>query len=284
MLCLQNRVSGLLKTKVIGTTALNGGCVGDVHRLRLADGSDVVAKTSQGDDHSLCIEGWMLSYLKNHSSLPVPDVLHSDDHLLIMNYLDNSGYISTAAEHDAADHLAALHCVTTPTFGLQRNTAIGGLPQPNQASCNWLEFFRDQRLMHMGHHAHRVGRLPLEILAQLESFCNHLDRWIEEPAQPSLIHGDIWKGNVICKGNKISGFIDPAIYYADSEIEIAFTTLFDTFSDSFFSRYKEHRPTRPGFFSTRKDIYNLYPLLVHAHLFGGGYVDRIRETLSRFGF
>ena len=75
----------------------------------------------------------------------------------------------------------------------------------------------------------------------------------------------------------------PAIYFADAEIELAFATLFNTFGDSFFARYSERRPLRPGFFEERRDLYNLYPLLVHVRLFGGGYVGAVERILDRFG-
>ena len=91
----------------------------------------------------------------------------------------------------------------------------------------------------------------------------------------------MWGGNVLTREGRIAGFIDPAIYYADPEIELAFATLFGTFGDTFFARYREHRPLAPGFFDVRRDLYNLYPLLVHVRLFGGGYVGGVVRTVRR---
>ena len=168
-------------------------------------------------------------------------------------------------------------------FGLERDTLIGGLPQPNPRTESWLVFFRDRRLQYMAREAHRAGRLPAAVLGRVESLAGRLDEWIDEPPHPALIHGDMWTGNVLCHGGRISGFVDPAIYYADPEIELAFSTLFGTFGDSFFGRYNELSPLRPGFFGERKDLYNLYPLLVHVRLFGGSYVGGVERILSRFG-
>ena len=94
----------------------------------------------------------------------------------------------------------------------------------------------------------------------------------------------MWGGNVLVREGRIAGFVDPAIYYADAEIELAFSTLFSTFGEPFFARYGEIRPMRPGFFEQRRDIYNLYPLLVHTRLFGGHYAGAVKRTLKRFGY
>ncbi|MDP7468821.1 MAG: fructosamine kinase family protein, partial [Alphaproteobacteria bacterium] len=177
-----------------------------------------------------------------------------------------------------------LHGVTAPRFGLERDTLIGGLAQPNQQADSWRDFFRQQRLLYMGGEAWRAGRLPGGIFKQLEKFAGKLEDWITEPEHPSLIHGDMWGGNVLSGQGRIAGFVDPAIYYADPEIELAFSTMFSTFGEAFFRRYGELRPLAPGFFEERRDIYNLYPLLVHVRLFGGGYVDGVNRTLARFGF
>ena len=128
------------------------------------------------------------------------------------------------------------------------------------------------------------GRLPGAVLSRLHALAGRLDKWLAEPERPSLIHGDMWGGNVLCRDGRISGFVDPAIYYADPEIELAFSTMFGTFGDAFFGPYRELRPMASGFFEERRHLYNLYPLLVHVRLFGGAYAGQVERTLGRFGF
>ena len=185
------------------------------------------------------------------------------------------------AECHAAERLAALHGLSAPAFGFYWNTLIGPLPQPNPWTEDWRAFFRDQRLLYMGRLAREAGRLPAGTFAALERLCGRLERYIDSGTRPSLIHGDVWGGNVLARSGRIAAFVDPAIYFADPEIELAFSTLFGTFGAAFFDRYREIRPLAPGFFEVRRDLYNLYPLLVHTRLFGGGYAASVASILKR---
>ena len=279
---LEEIITRVTGSSPVRSQPMGGGCVGDVRRVTLEDGRAVVAKT--GDKGSgLDLEGFMLRYLRDTGGLPVPDVLFADDGVLLMSCLETSGGIGPGAQAEAADLLAALHGVEAETFGFERATVIGGLHQPNPPTESWVEFFRDHRLLYMARQALDAGRLPVALMGRLEKLAGRLGDWLGETAPPSLIHGDMWTGNVLCNRDRISGFVDPALYYADAEIELAFSTLFGTFGDAFFGRYGEHRPIRPGFFEERLDLYNLYPLLVHVRLFGGSYVGSVERTLRKFG-
>ena len=260
---------------------LTGGCIGDVWRVDLADGRRLVAKTA-GADGTLDIEGYMLGYLARTRTVPIPGVIHAEPGLLVMEYVETSGRLDAAAQEHAADLLAALHGITADAYGHERDTLIGALRQPNPWTESWTDFFRDRRLLYMGRLALDNGSLPRGTYAKLEKFCGtKLDAYIDQPARPSLIHGDMWGGNVLVRQGRIAGFIDPAIYHADAEIELAFATLFNTYGNPFFRRYQEHRPIRPGFHEVRRDIYNLYPLLTHTWYFGGQYPAQVDGILRR---
>ena len=116
----------------------------------------------------------------------------------------------------------------------------------------------------------------------MERLSEKVDELVEDPNPPALIHGDVWSANVLAREDRITAFLDPALYYADPEIELAFISLFDSFGNTFLERYAEIRGIDRAFFETRRDLYNLYPLLVH-YYFGGGYLNSVRNTLDRFG-
>ncbi len=191
------------------------------------------------------------------------------------------GHLDTSAQEHLADLVAGLHSVTAPAYGLDRPTLIGPLDQPNTPGDDWPSFFRDQRLLAMARAAFDEGALDTSLLNRIEALAGRLEAYIDDPAPPSLLHGDLWDGNILCVGGRVTGLIDPAISYGDPEIELAFMTLFGTVSDRFFDRYGEHHPMRPGFFERRRDLYNLYPLLVHVRLFGGSYVGQVRAIVER---
>jgi fructosamine-3-kinase len=279
---LDDAVAGIVGEAPRSASALGGGCISDVYRLDFADRPPLVAKVGEAGS-GLDVEGQMLETLAERSALPVPRVIHADETLLLMDWVEGGDPMTAKSQEHAAELLAALHGITADRFGFQCDTRIGGLVQPNPWADRWLDFFRDHRLIDRGRRALDAGRLPTALMTRLEIFSGRLGEWIDEPAAPALLHGDVWGGNILCRSGRVAAFIDPAIYYGDPEIELAFGTMFGTFGAPFFRRYEALRPLAPGFHETRRDIYNLYPLLVHVHLFGGGYVASVDATLRRFG-
>lgn len=281
---LEDRIAGAMGEPAASLAPMSTGTAGDrLFRARLGDGRDAVIKASMGGDH-LGLEGRMLRLLAARSALPVPEVLASEPDLLIMSHIEAGGGLNPDGEIDAADAIAALHAITEGQYGLDFDTVIGGLPQANGPMNDWPAFFAERRLIAMARQGLDAGRLETSMMARIESLSENLGRWIGEPGPPSLLHGDLWGGNVLARSGRLAGFIDPAVYLGDAEIELAFTTLFHTFSDAFYDRYAEHRPIRPGFFEERCALYNLYPLLVHVRLFGGSYLAQVDRTLTRFSF
>ena len=192
-----------------------------------ADGRRVVAKHGTG----LTLEGAMLRHLAANSRLPIPELFHADDTLLVMSWIEGDGGLTASAQEHAAELIAALHDIGADHYGFAFDTLIGPLHQSNSKSSDWIAFFRDHRLMHMAKLALEEDRIDCGLMAGIERLGELLPDLIGEPAPPSLIHGDLWGGNVLPYRGRIAGFIDPAIYHADPEIELAFSTLFGTYEE-----------------------------------------------------
>lgn len=276
-------VEASLGERLLSARPMGGGCIGEVYRAELSDGSVVVAKVDREGESHLEREAFMLRYLRENSELPVPEVYHGSETLLLMQFVEGSSRFPDGAERHAAGLLAELHGIEVDSYGFERDTLIGNLNQPNPHSENWVDFFREQRLLYLARVAHDAGRLPPGDLKRVERLAERLEDLIGEPKPPALIHGDVWSGNVLAKGDGITAFLDPAIYHADPEIELAFINMFNSFGEPFFERYEEIRGIREGFFETRRDLYTLYPLLVHTYFFGGSYLGSVQNILSRFG-
>ena len=276
-------VEDVFGERLRSTRPLGGGCIGEVYRLDLEDGTPLVAKVDRSGEAHLEREAYMLRYLRERSELPVPAVYHGSETLLLMEFVEGESSFSEGAERHAAELLAVLHGIGAEAYGHERDTLIGSLDQPNPPTERWTDFFRDHRLLYIARVAHEAGRLPAEDLKRVERLSGRLEDLIGEPNPPALVHGDVWRANVLARGDRISAFLDPALYHADPEIELAFISLFDSFGDAFLRRYREIRPVDDAFFETRRDLYNLYPLLVHVYYFGGGYLGSVQGTLARFG-
>ena len=253
---------------------------------QLADGRKVAVKArAQGVDADLTLEAYMLEELSRQSALPVPRVLFAAPDLLVMDFIEtDGGGITPSVERHAAALIAGLHATPRASFGYERDTLIGPLPQENPLSDRWIPFFRDHRLMAMARKAYAEGSLTAPLLARIDHLAERLEAFLLEPLHPSLLHGDLWTGNVLVRGGRVAGFVDPAIYCGHPEIELAFGTMFGTFGRAFFEGYESVLPLEPGFHEVRCGIYNLYPGLVHVRLFGAGYLDGVDSTLSRLGF
>lgn len=276
---VQAEIESHLKQKIVSVSPLSAANNAQIYRIIMADGSVCVAKLAA---HGLDVEAYMLGYLKEKSKLPVPTVYYSNAHVIIMEFIGSHHSLDDACQRNAADVLVELHKIHADSYGLERDTLIGFLRQPNTQSKNWVDFFAEHRLLYMAGEALKENKIDKSFMKRAEKLAGKLSGYIKDPNPPSLIHGDIWTGNILAGHGKVAAFLDPAIYYADCEMELAFIRLLNTFSGSFFTRYNELSPIKPGFFEERADIYSLYLLLVHARLFGTSYARKAQKILDKF--
>ena len=170
--------------------------------------------------------------------------------------------------------LAALHRVFSPTFGLDHDNFIGSLVQTNTPSASWPQFFRDQRIALQIDIARELGHLPPYREALLRDLLNRIESILGDALNPpSLLHGDLWSGNYFAASGNQPVLFDPAVYYGDREIEIAYAQLLGA-SPFFLDAYTESYPLDPGY-EYRRPLLQLYPMLVHLNHFGERYGEHV---------
>lgn len=164
-------------------------------------------------------------------------------------------------------------------FGFFEDNYIGSTLQKNDGKESWVDFFRENRLDYQARLASNYmgGSLARAMI----SFLDRLENYLPEPEYPSLIHGDLWSGNVLCGPDGKAWIIDPAAYYGHGEADLAMTELFGKYPEAFYSSYSNENPIDPEY-EDRKDIYNLYHLLNHLNMFGSSYLGSVRTILNRF--
>ena len=178
------------------------------------------------------------------------------------------------------ERLAAMHRCTTPEFGWSRNNHIGTTAQVNSWTDDWVGFFAGQRLTPQLKLAAENGACP-GLVSAGERLIERLPVFFHnyQPAA-SMLHGDLWAGNWAADSRGEPVIFDPAVYFGDREADLAMTELFGGFDDRFYQSYRGCWDIDPGY-TTRKVLYNLYHVLNHFNLFGGGYADQARDMIDR---
>jgi protein-ribulosamine 3-kinase len=224
-----------------------------------------------------------LRELQAAHALRVPEVLATGvvdaAAFLALEWIER-GAADEACERRLGAGLAALHGVSAPRFGWRRDNTIGRTPQANDWSTDWMEFFRERRLRPQlalaaqrgfGHLLAERGERLLGALPVL--LAGHSPR-------ASLLHGDLWGGNWLASAGGEPVLLDPAVYYGDRETDLAMTRLFGGFGAAFYEAYRAAAPLPAGA-ALRAELYNLYHVLNHANLFGGGYAPQARALIER---
>jgi len=231
----------------------------------------------------LAIEAHMLEDL-HEAKIRVPNVILSKGSFLVLEHIQPIHQDKTTQEMEAAKLLSRLHSVTNESrmYGYYYDTTIGPFTQKNeQTQYNWTLFLGQMRIMPMARYCYDEGKIPKEMLERLETLCHDLYKRIDmSTIYPSLLHGDVWGGNVLFE-REGACLIDPAIYYGDKEMELAFIRLFGTFGETFFHAYGEIHPLSDDFYESKVPLYQIYPLLVHVALYGGSYVGELERILKR---
>jgi len=254
-------------------TPVGGGCINEAYRVSNGNSAYFVKLNSGKYRDMFETEALSLQEMQ-HCTVRAPKPICSgqtgNQAYLVLEYLELSGRPDSVL---FGRQIAAMHQITSNQYGWHRDNTIGATPQLNHRSNNWVDFWREQRL------------LPQLKLAQKNGYGSALspvaDKLLTDfeilfdsyTPQPSMLHGDLWGGNAAALPDGTAVIFDPALYYGDRETDIAMTQLFGGFEAGFYAAYHEAWPLDAGF-TARKTFYNFYHILNHLNLFGGGYLGQ----------
>jgi fructosamine-3-kinase len=253
----------LLGRPVVAARRLSGGDLSAVFRLTLADGGVCIVKQA---DTALA-EADMLRAIAA-TGAPAPNILAANDAWLIMEDIAHDGRLDSAWP-DLAHRLGLLHAADGGRYGWPADHSFGRVRIENGWSEDWPDFWSNWRLRcHLPHVGRELGR-------RIERLADRLGDLLPSRPRAALLHGDLWGGNILVGGGRVTALIDPACYYGDREVDVAMLTLFDRPPPAFFDALDLEKGWR-----VRQPIYRLWPLLVHLRLFGDSYADSVGAALS----
>jgi protein-ribulosamine 3-kinase len=284
-----NGFEQITETSIIGGNASN-----QIYLLTNQQQHKIVAKISTAiNDDVYATEAYGLNLLTQTKTLRIPEVLHVSDNCLLIEHIASKQQTSDYWRNFASK-LADLHrnnhhqdkirqsnmSSQKPIFGLEHDNYCGESPQMNGWYDDGHAFFTEQRLLHQAQMALDNGFLESQWVIYIESICERLPELI--PNQPpSLLHGDLWSGNLLVDEHGQPALIDPAVYYGWRESDIAMTLMFGGLPHEFYLAYDEAWPMETNW-RDRVPLYNLYHLLNHLNIFGTSYLEQVKNTIGRF--
>ena len=249
-------------------------------RITLPDGASAFRKfLAVGHSDSFHAEAAGLQAMAATATVQTPAVIRVNDSELVTEWIGD-GRASTDSWRRLGGELADMHAIEQSCFGFVADNYCGATPQPNPRTDDGSDFFARQRLSYQGLLARDRGLLGRDEMAGLEAIARRLPELVPEQ-HPALLHGDLWRGNVLFGEDDIAYLIDPAAHWGWPEADLGMTTLFGAFEPAFYDAYLERRPLEPGW-RERLPLYNLYHLLNHLNLFGASYLGEVRSLIAGY--
>jgi fructosamine-3-kinase len=282
---LAEALAAALGSPVVRSNGVSGGDINQAQRVTLADGRELFVKTNPRAPATMFpAEARGLAWLAEARALRTPAVVavsapDADTSYLVLE-LVRRGPPQRGFDDALGRGLAALHRFGAPGFGLDHDNFIGRLPQANRPAATWADFYRAERLEPQLRLAADHGLASPAMRRGFAALFGVLGDRVGPVEPPARLHGDLWGGNLMCDDSGAPCLIDPAVYGGHREVDLAMMRLFGGFGDRAFAAYDEAWPLADGH-EERVDLYQLYPLMVHVNLFGGGYGASVEAALQR---
>ncbi len=277
---IAERVEQLLGQAVVATTPVAGGDICTSTRVRLSDGSSALVKTRAGAPESFfAAEARGLTWLAEPGVADVAEVLAVEQDCLVLRWIEPARPSPESAA-ELGRSLARLHASGADKFGADEEGFIGSLPLPNKTAPTWPDFFATRRVLPYLKLASDRGHIGSADVQAVEGLMGRLTELAGPEEPPARIHGDLWSGNVVWSPEH-GTLIDPAAHGGHRETDVAMLALFGLpHLQRLIDAYEDERPLADGW-EERQPLHQLFPLLVHAAVFGGHYGERAGEAARR---
>lgn len=279
------------EVKLESVSRISGGDINEAYGLTVTGGRVIFMKSNtKGNLSFFNAEAAGLNAIARTKTIATPRILGvgTDEErggysFLLLEFISGKSrgrdYWENFARQLSDMHRASTNgLVSGGKYGFASDNYIGRHSQVNTGRDSWTNFFRECRLEPQFQDAARY--FDRDDLKRMVRFLDHVDEILVEPEYPSLLHGDLWGGNVITGNDGRAWLIDPAVYVGHAEADLAMTELFGGFPPVFYDAYKEAAPLQPGY-ERRRDVYNLYHLLNHLNLFGRMYLPEVKRIVGR---
>ena len=211
-----------------------------------------------------------------------PSIINYNENLLIMSFINNDDDQPNQTNDDLLNSIISLHSIKSKNYGFSFDTQIGGLRQINSSSKNWLEFYREKRLTYIFDLVNKNQPMDETINTKIDLLIKKMDNFIPNKPISSLLHGDLWEGNILFKNKKFVGFIDPGSFYGHNELEISYLRWFNPkfIDENFLDKYNDHIKI-DKYYLEYEPIYQLYYSLLNVYLWDRSYIEDVRKLLKR---